>query len=81
MVTYYIVQSFERGKKGMLIPDLPKQARDEAHCQLLAERLAAQKASVVAFSRTGDPDAGDWDDAVVIKQFGELPSELLEMTP
>lgn len=78
MVTHFVVQSFERGKKGMLIPDRPKRARDEGHCKMMAERLADQKASVVGFSRSGDPDAGDWDDAVVIVQFGDVPSELME---
>ncbi|CDZ43069.1 Hypothetical protein NGAL_HAMBI1146_58420 [Neorhizobium galegae bv. officinalis] len=80
MVTYYVVQSFQRGKKGMLIPDQPKQARDESHCGLMAERLALTSASVVAFSRSGCPDTGDWGDAKIISQFGEVPSELLEMT-
>lgn len=78
MVTLFVVQTFQKGKKGMLIPDLPKQARDEVHCRALADRLAGKAASVVAFSRSGDPEAGEWEDAVVISQFGELPAELLE---
>jgi len=79
MVTYFVVQSFQRGKKGMLIPDQPRQARDQHHCQYLAEKLAESCASVVAFSRTGEPETGDWQDAIILAQFGETPSELLEM--
>jgi hypothetical protein len=30
----------------------------------------------VAFSRTGDPDVGKFEDAVGLKTFGELPSDL-----
>jgi hypothetical protein len=30
----------------------------------------------VAFSRTGDPDVGAFDDAVVLKKFGEVPTDL-----
>src|SRR5258706_11960068 len=30
----------------------------------------------VAFSRTGDPDIGIFDDAVVLKRFGEVPTDL-----
>ncbi len=79
MVTYFVVQAYQRGKKGMLIPDQPKQARDVSHCSLLAERLAEKSASVVAFSRCGDPESGEWEDAVILAQFGEVPSELYEM--
>ena len=78
MVTYFVVQSFQRGNKGMLIPDAPRQARDLAHCERLAMTLAKERASVIAFSRSGDPDVGAWDDAVIIAQYGEDPAEMLE---
>jgi hypothetical protein len=79
MITYFVIQSFQKGKKGMLIPDQPRQARDRNHCELVAERLALTSDSVVAFSRTGDPVSGDWDDAVIIARHGEVPSELFEL--
>ncbi len=79
MITYFVVQSFQRGKKGALIPDEPKPARDQNHCMILAERPSKGSASVVAFSRSGDPDSGDWEDAVLIAQYGEVPGELLEL--
>jgi hypothetical protein len=30
----------------------------------------------VAFSRTGDPGSGEFADAVLLKAFGEVPSDL-----
>ncbi len=33
-------------------------------------------AGTVAFSRTGDPEVGDFADAVIISQFGEVPADL-----
>lgn len=78
MVTYFVVQSFQRGNKGMLIPDAPREARDRKHCERMAVSLAQKSASVIAFSRSGDPDVGAWDDAVIIAQYGEDPAELLE---
>jgi len=78
MVTYFVVQSFQRGNKGMLIPDQPRQARDVLHCIDLADKLAPSSASVVAFSRRGEPEAGDWEDAVVLKQHGEVPAEMFD---
>lgn len=79
MITYYVVQSFQRGKKGMLIADEPKQARDLGHCRTMAARLAETSATVVAFSRSGDPDTGDWNDAVIVSQYGHLPEDLFEV--
>ena len=78
MVTYFVVQSFQRGKKGALIADQPRQARDKAHCEYLAGKLAEKSESVVAFSRSGDPSTGDWEDAQIIAQHGCVPDELLE---
>lgn len=78
MVTYFVVQSFQRGNKGMLVPDAPREARDQKHCERLALTLAQTSASVIAFSRSGDPDIGAWNDAVIIAQYGEDPAELLE---
>jgi hypothetical protein len=30
----------------------------------------------VAFSRTGDPSAGEFSDAVLLRAFGDVPSDL-----
>lgn len=79
MATYFVVQTFQQGNKGMLIPDQARQARDLNHCKILAERMAKTSASVVAFSRNGDPTTGEWDDAVVVAKHGDVPAELLEM--
>lgn len=80
MVTYYVVQAFNRGKRGALIAEEPKQVPSQRQCEALAERLAETSVAVVAFSRTGDPKTGDWEDAVVLAQYGQLPDEIMEMT-
>lgn len=79
MVTYFVVQTFQKGRKGVLIADQPRQARDEGHCKYLAERLSHGAQAVVAFSRRGDPTSGDWEDAVILAQYGQVPDELMEM--
>jgi hypothetical protein len=45
---------------------------------LRAEVLSRIQGNIgaVAFSRTGDSDVGVFDDAVVLKQFGEVPTDL-----
>jgi hypothetical protein len=29
----------------------------------------------IAFSRTGDPNVGEFEDAVILKAFGEVPDD------
>ena len=43
-----------------------------------AEALSRKEGYVgaVAFSRTGDPAAGDFSDATVIRKFGDVPDDL-----
>lgn len=79
MVTYYVVQSWQEGRKGVLIPDDAMEAPSEYAALSRARLLAASKPAVVAFSRTGDPDMGIWDDAVVLCEHGLVP-DLLELS-
>jgi hypothetical protein len=80
VVTYFVVLGFQMGKGGVLIADEPKEIHGgEARCIAAARRLAESRAGVVAFSRTGDPKMGDWDDAVVLFQAGVFPEDMLEM--
>lgn len=79
MITYYVVQPYILGKKGMLIADRPRQATDLNHCKILAERASHSAECVVAFSRKGEPEFGDWEDAVIVAQYGAVPDEILEM--
>lgn len=72
MLTYFVVQSFERGKKGALVADQPVEAQGREHAMRMAERLSHIKAGVVAFSRQGDPATGDFEDAVIIASHGSL---------
>lgn len=43
-----------------------------------AERMARTDGHIgaVAFSRTGDPASGEFADAVLLKTFGDVPSDL-----
>lgn len=72
MLTYFVVQSFERGKNGAVIANTPVQVVSAEHAERLAARLSEKKAGVVAFSRTGDPSTGDYEDAVVIALHGSV---------
>jgi hypothetical protein len=71
-VTYYVVVPFDRNAEGELTAGEAKEAPSAAAAERQA-RLAAQvHVGAVAFSRTGDPSIGEFQDAVVLAQFGEV---------
>lgn len=74
-VTYYVVQGFETGKGGAL-KHLPPQQCQSAHAALRRAESLSKKGGAIAFSRTGDPSCGDFEDAVVLGRFGLTPAEL-----
>lgn len=76
MVTYYVVQAYQAEKNGYLVPDEPRELPSGRQAEIAARILAQSRPAVVAFSRTGDPMTGDWADAEIIYQAGELPDEL-----
>jgi hypothetical protein len=76
MVTYFVVQAYQAGKNGYLVPDDPREAPSGQGAAAIARLLADDRAAVVAFSRTGDPVTGEWADAEIIFQAGALPDEL-----
>jgi len=75
--TYFVVLPFEISPKGRIVAGQAQQAQNGPHALRMAERLAAQKGGALAFSREGDPEAGDFDEAVILGKFGEVPEEAL----
>jgi hypothetical protein len=75
-VTYYVAMGFIRDEAGELVAMDPVEAQSSTQAVSRARSLAATKAGAVAFSRTGDPNLGDFEDAVVLWQAGEVPDEL-----
>lgn len=63
--------------EGGLAPGQPVECPSETAAVGRAKGLARSEANAaaIAFSRRGDPSLGEFDDAVVIKTFGEVPDE------
>jgi hypothetical protein len=75
-VTYNVVIAFDRDAEGYLKPG---EAR-EVMSPIVAERRAralALEPGAVAFSRTGDPATGEFQDAVILARFGEVDLDSL----
>ena len=75
-VTYFVALPFVRLEDGTLAPGEAKECHSRVAAVVAATKLAAQNVGALAFSRSGDPSTGDFEDAVVIQKFGEVPEDL-----
>jgi hypothetical protein len=71
-ITYYVVVPFDRNEEGDLGAGDAVEALSASAAERRARSLALMHAGAVAFSRTGDPLIGEFQDAVVLAQFGEV---------
>ena len=79
-VTYYVALAFTRSEDGGdIVACEPKEARSSDQAIRMAGKMAAMDGScgAIAFSRTGDPTLGDFEDAVILKTVGEVDSGAL----
>ncbi|QCI67224.1 hypothetical protein [Phreatobacter stygius] len=77
VATWFVVQPYERSKKGRMIQrDAREWQSAEAACRE-GLRVAAQGGVAVAFIRTGDPETGEFAEAVILGVYGALPDEVL----
>lgn len=78
--TYFVVLPVVAGKKGKVTEGEPVPCASGVAAIKLAQRVMASGRALgaIAFSRTGDPDTGDYEDAVVLTLLGNVPAEVLE---
>ena len=76
-VTYFVALPFVATDDGIAAGE-PTECFNPTAVVMRAEALSRKPGHVgaVAFSRTGDPATGDFGDAIVIKKFGDVPSDL-----
>ena len=72
-ITYYVAMGFERDETGELVAMDPIESPSAHAAVARARTLATTKAGAVAFSRTGDPNIGEFAEAVVLFTAGEVP--------
>jgi hypothetical protein len=80
-MVYYVASPFVRVEGGLALGEAVK-CPYEAAAIRRAQAMAGSEliAGAVAFSRRGDPDVGEFEDAVILKAFGEVPDDLLGVT-
>lgn len=75
-MTDYVPFTFKRSEYRDIVACEPKEARSSSQAICMAETLATTEGhcGAIAFSRTGDPALGDFEDAVILKAVGEVDS-------
>lgn len=76
IVTYFVVLPIVRNEDGDLVAEDGQEAPTAFAAQRRAQAMVGRKAGAVAFSRTGDPAVGEFDDAVILGRYGEAPDDL-----
>jgi hypothetical protein len=79
-MTYYVALAFKKSEDGGdIVACDPREARTAEQAIRMAGALAANEGhcGAIAFSRTGDPALGDFEDAVILKTVGEVDIGLL----
>ena len=76
-VTYYVALPFVCDPNGELSAGEAVEFQTPRSAIAAAQVMASKHSGAVAFSRTGDPTTGTFDDAVVLLKVGNVPSELM----
>jgi hypothetical protein len=76
-VTYFVALPFVPADDGVA-PGEPVECLSANAAILRAEYLSRREGVVgaVAFSRSGDPSSGTFEDARVLRKFGDAPDDL-----
>ena len=77
-VTYYVALPFLQDEAGMPVAGSAEECQHSSGALRRAEAMSRVPGSIgaVAFSRCGDPMAGEFDEARVLRKFGQVPDDL-----
>lgn len=79
-VTYYVTLPFTRDEEGELAAGEAAEFQSPGAATQAANALAKKHGGAVAFSRSGNPSVGEFDDAVVLLRVGDVPADLESFT-
>jgi hypothetical protein len=77
-ITYYVAMPFLQDDTGTLIAGTAEECQSPTTALRRAETLSRMAGNIgaVAFSRSGDPMAGEFRDAKLLQKFGDVPDDL-----
>ena len=76
-ITYYVALPFTEDDTGDAVAGAAEEFQSPNTAIRRAETLARMPENIgaVAFSRSGNPMAGEFKDAIVLRSFGQVPSD------
>ena len=79
-LTYYVALPFTQTEDGLTAGEA-QECQSEGAAIRRAEGMLRnpQNVGAIAFKRSGDPNVGEFSDAVVLKSFGDVPKDLSEL--
>ena len=79
-VTYYVALPFVQSEEG-IAPGQAQEMPNEHSAIIKAEAMSRKPEHVgaLAFKRSGDPNMGNFGDAIVLRAFGKVPENLDEL--
>ena len=77
-VTYYVAPPFLQNDAGSPVAGDGEELQSPSAAIRRAEAMSsiAGNLGAIAFSRTGDLSIGEFNDAVVLRKFGDVPDDL-----
>jgi hypothetical protein len=80
-VTYYVAMPFRQDETDAPVAGAAEECQSPTTALRRAEILSRTPGHIgaVAFSRRGDPVAGEFGDAKVLRTFGAVPEDLSEL--
>ena len=76
-MTYHVVVVFDWDGEGDLQPGEAQEVMSPVAAERRARALALEHAGALAFSRTGNPVTGEFEEAVLLTRFGEVDLDSL----
>jgi hypothetical protein len=76
-VTYYVALPFIRAEDGIApgqAQELPNEGAEIRRAGAMSRDPA--NAGALAFKRSGDPNLGSFEDAIVLQAYGDVPENL-----
>jgi len=80
-ITYYVAMPFLQDDNGSPVAGTAEECQSSTTALRRAEMLSRAPGHIgaIAFSRTGDPMMGEFGDAKLLRTFGHVPSDLIEL--
>jgi hypothetical protein len=80
VITYFVVLPSSRAEEDDVLAEAAIEVRSAVEARATAARIAGADRGAVAFSKIGDPQFGEWQDAVILCRNGDVPDDLAPYT-